>query len=148
MLEVNILYCFTIPICKFLYKTHCRMRILFSACLGCKLVPIVEALNEDNLCVGCQHKKRCPKCWHLLPPNLFHDGDGDWCNACGRKLYQTGGATVYRALKRHVGRTRSWRRWWSDKHLIISTLQRYQDTQNTRRSDKHSRVCFKTCYIH
>ena len=79
-----------IPICKFFYKTHCRM---------CKLVPIVGTLNHDNMCVGCQHKKRCPKYWRFLPPHLFCDGDGDWCNACIRKSSQTGGATVYRAIK-------------------------------------------------
>ena len=73
--------------------------MLFSACLGCKLVPIVGVLHEDNMYVGCQHKKGCPKCWRFLPPHLFCDGDGDWCNACIRKSSQTGGETVYRALK-------------------------------------------------
>ena len=51
------------------------------------------------MCVGCQHKKRCPKCWRFLPPHLFYDEDGDWGNACIRKSSQTGGATVYRSFK-------------------------------------------------
>ena len=87
------------PIYKFFYKTNCRMWILFSACSGCKLVPIVGTFNHDNMCIGCQHKTRCPKCWRFLPSHLFCDGDGDWCNACIRKSSQTGGVTVYRSLK-------------------------------------------------
>ena len=95
----SLLYCFTMLIYKFFYKNHRRIWMLFSACLGCKLVPVVGVLNEDNICVGCQHKKRCSKCWRFLPPHLFCDEDGDWCNACIRKSSQTGGATVYQVLK-------------------------------------------------
>ena len=62
-------------------------------------MPDVGTLNDDNMCVGCTIEKRYRKYCRFQPPHLFHDGDGDMCNACVRKSSQTRGVPACRALR-------------------------------------------------
>ena len=56
-----------IPLCKIFLFRHCRKKTtLFSACMGCNLVPIVGSVNDDSMCVGCRLKKRCRKLLSIL----------------------------------------------------------------------------------